>query len=217
MVSRFDDTPPSTVTASSTVEDHELIRSVQQGSWDAFNKLYERYLPVVYRRVRYMVPETEAEDITQDIFIAIMKSLKNFRFEAQFSTWLRTLVNRQVADYYRSRRPKVETISLDAELDDPMNSATHREFNLSIENRTTVFSTESDRDDLIILRQEIRNLPENYREIIMLRFVDGLQFDEIARAQGQSLEATKSLFRRAISALQKRISVDTDQPGERYP
>jgi RNA polymerase sigma-70 factor (ECF subfamily) len=197
MVNRVDD------------DDNELIRSVQQGSWDAFNKLYERYLPIVYRRVRYMAPETEAEDITQDIFIAVMKSLKNFRFEAQFSTWLRTLVNRQVADFYRSRKPKVETLSLDAESDDPDGyRSTDRELNLSTEDRT------SDRDDIIILRQELRNLPESYREIIMLRFVDGLQFDEIARVQGQSLEATKSLFRRAISALQKRITVSTDQPGE---
>ena len=176
-------------------DDDELIRSVQQGSLEAFNTLYERYFPAVYRRVRYVVPEADVEDITQDIFIAVMKSLKNFRFEAQFSTWLRTLVNRQVADFYRSRKPKFETFSLDTELDDP-----DREMDFSVEDRT------SSRDDILLLRQELRNLPDNYREIIMLRFVEGLQFDEIARVQGQSLEATKSLFRRAISTLQKRIT-----------
>ena len=176
-------------------EDNELIRSVQQGSLDAFNVLYERYFPIVYRRVRYVVPEADVEDITQEIFIAVTRSLKNFRFEAQFSTWLRTLVNRQVADFYRSRKPRFETFSLDVESDDP-----DRELNLSVEDKT------STSDDLVILRQALRNLPDNYREIIMLRFVEGLQFDEIARVQGQSLEATKSLFRRAISALQKRIT-----------
>lgn len=180
---------------SRILDDNELIRSVQQGSLDAFNTLYERYLPVVYRRVRYVVPEADVEDITQDIFIAVMKSLKGFRFEAQFSTWLRTLVNRQVADFYRSRKTRFETYSLDTALDDP-----DRELNLSVEDKT------SNSDDLVILRQELRNLPDNYREIIMLRFVDGLQFDEIALVQGQTLEATKSLFRRAISALQKRVT-----------
>ena len=175
--------------------DDDLIRSVQQGSLDAFNMLYERYLPVVYRRVRYVIPEADVEDLTQDIFIAVMKSLKNFRFESQFGTWLRTLVNRQVADFYRSRKPRFETVSLDAEDDD-----LDRDMSVSTEDGV------HDRDDVIILRQALRKLPENYREIIMLRFVDGLQFDEIAELQGQSLEATKSLFRRAIAALQKHVT-----------
>jgi RNA polymerase sigma-70 factor (ECF subfamily) len=85
-----------------------LVRAAQGGRLEAFNALCERYLPTVYRRVRYMVPVEDVEDVTQEIFIAVMKSLKNFRYEARFSTWLRTLVNRQVANYYRGRNPAVD-------------------------------------------------------------------------------------------------------------
>jgi RNA polymerase sigma-70 factor (ECF subfamily) len=81
--------------------DEELVRSAQQGRQEAFNLLFERHLPLVYNRVRYTVPEQDAEDVTQEVFIAAMRSLGNFRGESQFSTWLRTLTNRQVADYYR--------------------------------------------------------------------------------------------------------------------
>ena len=70
----------------------------------------------MYKRVRFVIPEEDVEDITQEIFIAVMKSLKSFRYEARFSTWLRTLVNRQVADYYRRRHP--DESSLD-ELTEP--------------------------------------------------------------------------------------------------
>jgi RNA polymerase sigma-70 factor (ECF subfamily) len=183
-----------------TTNDDDLIRSAQQGSVDAFNTLYESYFPVVYRRVRCVAPEADVEDITQDVFIAVVRSLKNFRFEAQFSTWLRTLVNRQVADYYRSRKSRCETYPLDGYMDDSDGEGEDRRIDLSVEDRT------SSSDEFIVLYQALRNLPDNYREIIMLRFVDGLRFDEIAQVQGQSLEATKSLFRRAITTLQKRMT-----------
>ncbi len=176
--------------------DEDLVRSAQQGALDAFTAIYERYLPIVYGRVRSVIPETDVEDVTQEIFIAVMRSLNSFRYEARFATWLRTLVNRQVADYYRCRKPDHTWISIGDDNDeDP--------------ERFSFLSVEDDvdaRDDEIILRQGLMKLPENYREIILLRFVDGLQFDEIARLQGQSLEATKSLFRRAVVSLQKRVA-----------
>jgi RNA polymerase sigma-70 factor, ECF subfamily len=175
--------------------DEELVRSAQQGVLDAFNCLYERYLPIVYNRVRCVIPESDVEDVTQEVFIAVMKSLKSFRYEAQFSTWLRTLVSRQVADYYRSRKPHDNPMSIEVMDDDA--------------DRDPAFSVDDDldgRDNVIILRQAFRVLPQNYREIIMLRFVEGLQFTEIAQLQGQSLEATKSLFRRAIATLNKQVT-----------
>jgi RNA polymerase sigma factor (sigma-70 family) len=64
---------------------------------------------------------------------------------------------------------------------------------------------DSSLEERVALRQALVKLPSNYQEIILLRFVEGLQFNEIAQLQNQSLEATKSLFRRAISALQSRL------------
>ena len=61
-------------------------------------------------------------------------------------------------------------------------------------------------DDLILIRQALKELPEHYQEVILLRFAEGLKFNEIAQIQGQSLEATKSLYRRAIAALNKKVT-----------
>jgi RNA polymerase sigma-70 factor (ECF subfamily) len=175
------------------LSDDELVRAAQDGSLDAFNMLFERYLPVVTRRVRCVAPAEEVQDITQEVFIAVIRSLKNFRFEARFSTWLRTLVNRQVADYYRNRARKVQAYSIDGLVDDPGGDGLFGEDN-------------SDRrDEVIAIRQALMKIPENYREIIVLRFVEGLQFDEIAVLHGQSLDAAKSLFRRAMKALTQQI------------
>ncbi len=173
--------------------DNALIRMAKTGSLEAFSSLYERYLPMVYSRVRYTVPESDVEDVTQEIFIAMMKSLRSFKGNAQFSTWLRTLVNRRVADYYRKRNSAQMELAVDVSEADPSLPG------LSVGSSTGLS------DDRIMLRRALRELPEAYQEVLMLRFVEGMQFREIARERGQSLEATKSLFRRSIAALRKQI------------
>lgn len=178
--------------SNQTPSDEELVRAAQVGMLEAFTTLYERYLPKVYRRVRCVIPEEDVEDVTQEVFIAVMKSLKSFRHKARFGTWLRTLVSRQIANYYRKRNPRESHLS---DFTDP-----ERFPSLGVVDNTEGL------DNLIIVRQALRVLPDHYQEVILLRFADGLQFSEIAQLQGQSLEATKSLYRRAIAALNKQVT-----------
>jgi RNA polymerase sigma-70 factor, ECF subfamily len=166
-----------------TFNEDEIIKSARAGKLESFSLLYELYLPVVYKRVRYTVPPEDVEDLTQEIFITVIRSIHGFRGESKFGTWLRTLTNRQIADYYRRRHePEVGLID---EHKAPENLATS--------------------DEMIILRQAIVRLPEKYREIIYLRFVEEKPFSEIATQTGRSLEAVKSLFRRAVIALDKLV------------
>ncbi len=185
-----------------TTSDEELIRSAQQGRSDGFDQLYERYFPLVYNRVRFVIPEGEVEDVTQEIFIAVVRSLKSFRYEARFSTWLRTLVNREVADYYRRRRPEEVSLDGDANNGDEPDMDLERSVSLSQEDEPGRL------DDQIVIRLAMQKLPQHYQEVILLRFAEGMRFEEIAQYQCQSLEATKSLFRRAIAALQNLMNDD---------
>jgi RNA polymerase sigma-70 factor (ECF subfamily) len=173
--------------------DEDLVLQAQQGSLEAFTQLYERYLPMVYVRVRYRVPETDVEDVTQEIFMTVMRSLRSFKGNARFSTWLRTLISRRIADYYRGRDPAETELGVDiSEVDEALLGISEEPQRASL-------------DDMIGLRRALGELPEMYREVLFLRFVDGLQFNEIARERGQSIEAAKSLFRRAIAALRKQV------------
>jgi RNA polymerase sigma-70 factor (ECF subfamily) len=162
----------------------ELVASAQRGALEAFSALYEHYLPIVFNRVRCVVPEEDVEDVTQDIFIAAIRSLKGFRGEARFGTWLRTITNRQVADYYRHKHQP----------DVPLND------------RLRAPHDQAASEEAIMLRQAFRKLPQRYREILLLRFAEEMPFHEIACLQGYSLEATKSLFRRAVAALHKQVN-----------
>lgn len=187
-------TDKKTVTDQRTPGDDELVRLAQQGNLDAFTDLYQRYLPVVYNRVRYVVPERDIEDVVQEVFITLLKALRSYRGSSKFSTWLRTLTNRRIVDYYR-RRSRTE-IQLDAE-------QSEAETPMAPELTTAAESVAI--EDRVVLRQMLQALPEPYQEVILLRFAEELPFDEIARVRGQSLEATKSLFRRALATLRKQV------------
>ena len=177
------------MTISPSTSDEVLIQQHKNGNSDAFNALYQRYFSKVYNRVRYVVPQEDVEDVTQDIFIAAFQSLSTFRGESQFGTWLRTLTNHKVAEYYRKRGRKREAPQA------PLHEAAGR----------SEGNTASDMEEQIAMRNALRELPDQYREILILRFAEDLQFNEIAELTGQSLEASKSLFRRAVAALRDRL------------
>jgi RNA polymerase sigma-70 factor, ECF subfamily len=171
--------------------DEYLAERARQGDRDAFLALYDRYLNKVYHRVRSRIPPQHAEDVTQEIFIAVLRSIERFESRSRFSTWLYTIVSRHIADFYRHRRRHEEdqAISLDS-----------AEFMLS----TPAFEHERG-DEKALIQQAFQDLPDHYQEIILMRFADGLTFAEIAEEREQTLEATKSLYRRAIQALRDMI------------
>jgi len=179
----------SSTPAFQNTSDEILIQQFKDGDTEAFDALYHRYLPSVFKRVRYVIPENDIEDVTQEIFIAALKSLPSFRGESQFGTWLRTLTNYKVAEFYRKRSRKQEPTLA------PLSEASGR----------TEGYTSKMMEERIFIQHALQKLPENYREIILLRFAEDLQFNEIAQLMDQNLEATKSLFRRAISALRNHL------------
>jgi RNA polymerase sigma-70 factor (ECF subfamily) len=174
-----------------SVNDETLAMKAKNGNHQAFMELYERYLTKVYKRVKSRVPLKDAEDVTQEIFIAVIRSLRNFEQRSLFSTWLFTIVNRQIADYYRRHYRRNENRFVPLELD--TQQLEHTSY------------THENLDEIALMQQALTLLPENYQDIIMLRFADGLSFREIAERRNQSLEAVKSLYRRALQALQKQM------------
>ncbi len=174
--------------------DKRLISLIQKGDKEAFNILYDRHFMATYRRVQYTIPHTDVDDVTQDIFIALMRSLPGFRGQAKFTTWFRTLTNRQIANYYRNRQRKIEQVAIyDFDFSSPkddVGSGKH--------------------DERITMRQALQDLPTDYQEIILLRFAEALPFKDIAVELDKHPEAVKSLFRRAMAALKKNLETDHD-------
>jgi RNA polymerase sigma-70 factor (ECF subfamily) len=178
--------------------DEELARSAQKGAQDAFVLLYERYFPNVIARVRFKIPESDVEDVVQEIFIAILKSLGSFKGQSKFSTWIWTITSRKIVDYYRSHKVR------------PSEQDDYEELVMRNPSNHTV-RADNAKDDLSVIQSALSKLPQNYQDILLMRFVDDMPFNEIALQNGQSLEATKSLFRRSMAALTKTMEGENEQ------
>lgn len=171
--------------------DEALAKQAQAGDKEAFFALYNRYLGKVYNRVKSKIPIQDAEDVTQEVFIAVSRSLHSYKQEARFNTWLYTIVNRQIADFYRRRNRRSSTPEMEVELEDG-------------EGVASVFDS-GEIDRRLLIQRALGSVPEHYQEIILMRFADGLTFNEIAEQRQQSLEAIKSLYRRAIQAVRSAM------------
>jgi RNA polymerase sigma-70 factor (ECF subfamily) len=137
--------------AISSPPDETLVYRAQEGDRQALEQLYQRYFPRVYNRIRALVPAEEVEDLTSEVFLSLVSSLKQFRAKSAFSTWLHTIIKRKVADYYRSRANKGEVDELSPErLESPANNVASEE-------------------ERIMVREMLRQLPEHYCEVLLLR------------------------------------------------
>lgn len=172
--------------------DEHLAERAQRGDRDAFFNLYQRYLKRVYNRVKSKIPPQDVDDVTQEIFTAVVRSLGGFEQRARFNTWLYTIANRQIADYYRRRGRGGWQPESSLDDDDTL-----------VSEAAGVAFEQVDRR--AVVQRALNALPEHYQEIILQRFADELRFPEIAAQRGQSLEAVKSLFRRAMSALREEM------------
>lgn len=160
--------------------DEELVDLAQAGDRVAFEILCDRYLPIVYNRLRALLPAEVVEDVAQEVFIAVVRGLERFKGKSSFRTWISAICRYKSADYYRKRERRPSTVPLDVASDDQVETA-------KLEERTLV-------------RIALRRLPAHYQEILLLRFADGLLFRQIAEELDISLEAAKSRYRRAAAA-----------------
>ena len=174
--------------------DETLVDQVQNGKWEAFDVLYQRYLPRVYNRLRALMPPEDVEDLTQEVFLAVVRSLGSFERDSAFSTWLYAIIYHKVSDYYRRREKR----------EDMEQSSLNQEATLLSRNPWPRA------EDRTLVRQLLLRLPKRHRDVLLLRFAEGLPFKEIAQAMDLSLEATKSLYRRAIAAARKELVGDDE-------
>jgi len=166
--------------------DEALVARVKEGDEAALGTLYERYLDKVYFRIGGQVPRQDIEDVTQEVFLALVRSLATFRAACSFSTWVNSLINKKVADYYRRKYSRKE---VNEDYSQPGSNIRYEA-----------------RDKEVMVKEIMHRLPNHYREIIRERLAEGMSFKEIAESMDYSLEAAKSLYRRALDAFKKEWS-----------
>ena len=157
--------------------DSALVKRIQAGDEAALATLVEREYQKVLIRIRRCVPEADAEDVTQDIFMSLMTSIESFAGRSTFQTWFIRFCNNRIVDYYRKVgfRCNAESKSIFC-------------------NRTNTVQPDSSLEFNDILSK----LPERYAEVLRLRYEGNLSLVDIAEQLGKNYSAARSQFRRAV-------------------
>lgn len=175
------------------MDEDKIVQRARRGDAAAFEQLVTAYRDRVYRlALRLCGNEADADEAAQDAFLAAWKGLPNFRGESKFSTWLYQLVNHAAIDLLRREKRQVSAEDID-EVDAPDAAPSPHRLAERNEQRQAV-------------REAVLALPEEQRQVVVLRFMEELSYEEIGAALHLPAGTVKSRLNRAKAALREILS-----------
>jgi len=186
---------PYEPTAASLESDALIERCLQgdQSAWEAVVRQYwRRVFNVAYK---FVGRHDEAEDLTQDVFLKVFRSLATFDRRANFQTWLISVSRNLCIDHYRSVRKERETIDRDIRSDDLASASPDVSPLAALERRDLAEQ----------LREALRHLPETLRTAVVMRDMQELSYQEIADRLGLPEGTVKSRINRGRHELARQI------------
>ncbi|MBI3509120.1 MAG: RNA polymerase sigma factor [Bacteroidetes bacterium] len=182
------------------MEESELLRHLREGKQEYYSTLFRLHGRQVYNTCLGLLQhETDAEDVAQEVFIEVFRSVKKFRGDSKISTWLYRIAMNKCLDHIRSKKRGKRSgnvISIDGEMNVQIpvsNSFVHP--GIALENK----------ERAKILFGAISVLPENQRVAFTLNKVDGLSYQEICEVMKMKLPAVESLIHRAKQNLKRSL------------
>ncbi len=167
-------------------DDEQIIKQVKEGDAEAFGMLYEQYAEVIFRYVySHLDGRLDAEDLTEEIFLRAWRALPKYDERGlPFTAFLFRIARNSLIDYYRQRKivQSIEDVELQSHEAGPEEAVEVR-----IENGN--------------LRETLARLREDYRNVLIFRFLSGLSPEETAEVMQRSVGAVRVLQHRALSAL----------------
>lgn len=181
------------------VNDCELVSLYIRGNENAFSTLVERYKNKIYTTI-YLVVKDEcvAQDLMQDTFIKAIKTLKSGRYneEGKFLPWILRIAHNLAIDYFRRERRYPNVVFEDG-------SNVFNSLNFS---EDSIESVQIKRESHEHLRSLIKRLPDQQREVLIMRHYEDMSFQEIADATGVSINTALGRMRYALINLRKLMS-----------
>lgn len=185
--------------SESSLEDDQLVKRAISGNQDAFKLLMNKYQKPLYYHIVKMVKNNEqVEDIIQESFVKAFSNLNSYNTHYAFSTWLYRITTNHTIDYLRKKKLQTTSINEPIRVKDG-------EMQFQI-----VGSAETDRKIIrkerkIIITEAIQNLPEKYREVIEMRHLEEMSYQEISEQLDLPLGTVKAHIFRAREMLYKAL------------
>ena len=192
--------------AREEVTDEVLMMRFQAGDRAAFASLVRRHKTPIYNFTLRLVRSTSAaEDLTQDVFVKVVQSAVDFKHESRFTTWAYTIARNLCIDHLRKMSFRQHP-SLDQAQGDSPDGPTLLDRTADGHHRASVERTVIDREMGQRITRSVEALPEEQREVFLLREVANLPFKDIATITGVPENTVKSRMRYALERLQENLS-----------
>lgn len=183
------------------MDEKELVEKIKKGNTDAFSELVKKYEKKALNFSYRMLSDTHlAEDVTQEAFLKVLQKIDTFRGNAPFSAWFYTILNNLCLDVLRKKSRTPEVISITKE------NTNSDEYELQLEDTSPgPYESLQNKEIKNVLEDAIKKLTPEHRAIIILRDIEGLEYDQIAKILKISLGTVKSRLSRARSSLRKIV------------
>ncbi|HEY0037525.1 MAG TPA: sigma-70 family RNA polymerase sigma factor [Longimicrobium sp.] len=187
------------------VSDHELVTRAQLGSETAYRELLDRYQRPVFSIIFRMIRDREqAEDLAQETFVRVFNHIGRYDPRYKFSSWIFKIATNLTIDWIR--RKELKTVSIDGS----RNAVTSDEMEASA---ITIVSEDENPEELLEakelgeeIEQAIGKLRPEYRAAILLRHVEGREYQEIAEIMALPLGTVKTYIHRGRKELQESLA-----------
>jgi RNA polymerase sigma-70 factor, ECF subfamily len=173
-------------------EIENLVESAQSGDTAAFGSLYDYFIDPIYRYIYFKVKSEDALDLTETVFLKVWENIKSYRSEgnkSSFASWVYRIAHNVVVDNYRTARP-YEGLSFDLPDESKNNNPV-----IKAEEK---LSQES-------LKKAISKLKRSYQQVILLKYINEMENNEISRIMRKSEGSLRILKFRALKALKKEL------------
>jgi RNA polymerase sigma-70 factor, ECF subfamily len=174
-------------------EDAEIVKAARNGDRNAFGRLYDRHARMVHGILLTKVPFADVDDLVHDTFVKALRKLSTLRDNGSFGPWLAAIARNLANDHYRRRAPETP-------LEEEFAAA---EAGASPEPAVSGAS----------VLEAIRNLPESYREPLILRLVEGMTGPEIAARTGLTPGSVRVNLHRGMQHLRASLKL----PAQKDP
>ncbi len=183
--------------ALNPMSDEDLMSQFQAGTVEAFDILVGRYKdPLTNYIYRFLGDMKECEDLLQETFLRVYRNRHSYRRIARFSTWLYTIAGNLARSEYRKRkRRRISSLQSVNKNDE--------EYEMEVPDET--FSPDKDTESSIqdfYIQEALAQIPEEFREVVVLRDVQQLSYEEIAEITGLPMGTVKSRINRGRTKLQ---------------
>ena len=169
------------------MDNSELIREFKNGDEEAFDLLVKNNQIWVKNLIQSIIKnEFDSEDIAQDVFVSVYFSVKKFRFESKFKTWLYRIILNRINNYYR--KEKIRSI-----------------FNFGAENLESIVDNTNNEEDKELYKMTYK-LPKMQRNVVILKIFQDLRFKDISKILNISVNSAKVSMHKAKINLRRMVN-----------